>query len=31
VGIRVSVNLSDKYNFLPANLLKQEVSAVSSL
>jgi len=25
VGIRVSANISDKYNFLPSNILKQEV------
>jgi serine protease Do len=25
VGIRVSANVSDKYNFLPSNILKQEV------
>ena len=28
VGIRVSSNISDKYNFLPSNLLKKEVAAV---
>ena len=31
VGIRVSQNISDKFNFLPSNLLKQEMISVSSL
>ena len=30
VGIRVSSNVSDKYNFLPSNILKKEVSLVSA-
>ena len=31
VGIRVSSNISDKYNFLPANLLKQEVANYAAI
>ena len=31
VGIRVSVNISEKYNFLPSNILKQEVTAISTI
>ncbi len=27
VGLRVSTNISEKYNFLPSNILKQEVNA----
>jgi len=29
VGIRVSSNISDKYNFLPSNMLKNEVAIVN--
>lgn len=31
VGLRVSPNISEKYSFLPANLLKKEISSVLSL
>ena len=31
VGLRVSPNISAAYNFLPSNILKQEVAAVSAL
>ncbi len=31
VGIRISSNISDKYNFLPANILKQEVTNYASI
>lgn len=31
VGLRVSPNISDKYNFLPANLLKNEINTYASI
>lgn len=31
VGLRVDLNISDKYNFLPSNLLRREVAAVLAL
>jgi S1-C subfamily serine protease len=31
VGLRVSANISDKYNFLPSNMLKNEILSVTTI
>lgn len=31
IGLRVSIGLSDKYNFIPSNILKQEIQSYASV